>query len=124
MASLRVPALRASTTCAAQTYAQSFSRAVAMMASSPSFGFTEHSKRKKLLRLRTRSQKVGLNIMMLKGPRTLPRPSATASKIGRCSGATCSLVVTGVTRGMLAGSFLRVAGILQEDGGSLDGEPV
>jgi len=25
---------------------------------------------------------------------------------------------------MLAGSFLRVAGILQEDGGSLDGEPV
>src|SRR3989441_592159 len=52
-----------------------------MMASSPSFGFTEHWKRKKLLRLRTRSQNVGLNIMMLKGPRTLPRPSATASKI-------------------------------------------
>src|SRR4029453_11240455 len=38
--------------------------------------------------------------MMLNGPRTLPRPSATASKIGWCSEATCSLVVIGVPPGM------------------------
>src|SRR5207249_8442928 len=42
--------------------------------------------------------------MMLKGPRTLPRPSATASKIGWCSLDTCSLAVMGVARG-IAGSF-------------------
>ena len=44
---------------------------------------------------------------MLKGPRTPPRPSATASKIAWCSGATCCLVVIGVTLGMRIGSFLR-----------------
>src|SRR2546427_3628563 len=105
MASSRVPALRASVTWAAQTKGQSFSRAVAMMASSPSFGFTDDWKRRKLLVLSTRLHISGLNIMMLNGPRTLPRPSATASKIGRCSEATCSLVVIGVTRGMGTSSF-------------------
>ena len=77
-----------------------------MIASSPSLGFTDDWKRRKLLVLSTRSHIGGLYIMMLKGPRTLPRPSATASKTGRCSGATCSLVVMGVTRGMMTGSFL------------------
>src|SRR2546426_7051704 len=73
-----------------------------MMASSPSFGFTDDWKRRKVLVLSTRSHIGGLNIMMLKGPRTLPRPPPTASKIGRCSGATLSLVVMGITRGMVA----------------------
>src|SRR5215470_3594140 len=101
MASSRVPALRASVTWAAQTNLQSFSRAVAQMASSPSFGFTDDWKRRKLLVWRTRPHISGLYIMRLNGPRTLPRPSATASKIGWCSGLTCSLVVMGVTRGMV-----------------------
>ena len=105
MASSRVPALRASVTWAAQTKGQSFSRAVAMMASSPSFGFTDDWKRRKLLVASTRPHISGLCIMMLNGPRTLPRPSATASKIGWCSEATCSLLVIGVTRGMGIGSF-------------------
>src|SRR5882672_5423959 len=46
--------------------------------------------------------------MRLKGPRTLPRPAATASKIGWCSLATCSLVVIGVARGM--GDSFRLVG--------------
>src|SRR5262245_15773943 len=101
MASSRVPALRASVTWAAQTNLQSFSRAVAQMASSPSFGFTDDWKRRKLLVWSTRPHISGLYIMRLNGPRTLPRPSATASKIGWCSDLTCSLVVMGVTRGMV-----------------------
>src|SRR3989442_13881256 len=75
-----------------------------MMASSPSLDFTDDWKRRKLLVLSTRSHICGLYIMMLKGPRTLPRPSATASKIGWCSLDTCSLVVMGVARG-IANSF-------------------
>src|SRR2546427_2969567 len=84
-----------------------------MMASSPSLDFTDDWKRRKLLVLSTRSHIGGLYIMMLKGPRTLPRPSATASKIAWCSGDTCSLVVMGVARG-IAAPFRLPGGVLQE----------
>ena len=86
------------------------------MASSPSFGFTADWKRRKVLWLSTRSHSGGLNIRMLKGPRTLPRPSATASNTRWCSGATCSLVVMGVTRG-IAG-FSAYVGSLSPSGGT------
>src|SRR2546428_683960 len=48
---------------------------------------------------------------MLKGPRTLPRPSATASKMIRCASGTWSRRVMGVIRGVESGGRTFVGGV-------------
>src|SRR6185295_15707539 len=62
---------------------------------------------KNVTRPSTRSANLGLCSRMLKGPRTLPNTSTTASTTWWCSAGTSDFPVTGATLGMGASSLER-----------------